>query len=98
MKGSLLVSRFAGACALALAATASFAEKPDKWVSYVESAGSSWVDTRIIGRPNTKIEAKVEWMTLADSAFVACGLYSNNTRFYMCYCNGSPYHDTASWF
>ncbi len=30
-------------------------------------------------------------MNRADSAFVACGLYSNNTRFYMCYCNGSPY-------
>ena len=67
------------------------AEQPDKWVRYVESAGSSWVDTGIIGRWNTKIECKVEWMNLADSAFVACGYYSNNTRFYMCYCNASPY-------
>ena len=91
MKGSHLVSRFAGAFALALVATAALAEQPDKWVSYVESTGTQWVDTCITGRPNTKIEAKVEWMTLADSAFVACGLYSNNTRFYMCYCNGSPY-------
>ena len=67
-----------------------FAEQPDKWVSYVESTGSQWVDTGIIGRPNTKIEAKVEWVTTNDSAFVACGLYSNNTRFYMCYCeNGN---------
>ena len=32
-----------------------FAEKPDKWVSYVESTGTQWVDTGIIGRPNTKI-------------------------------------------
>ena len=63
-----------------------FAEKPDKWVSYVESTGSQWVDTGIIGRPNTKIEAKVEWLNLTDSAFVACGLYSDNTRFYLCYC------------
>jgi hypothetical protein len=70
----------------ALPRTAS-AEQPDKWVSYVESTGSQWVDTGIIGRPNTKIEAKVEWMDLADSAFVACGLWSNDTRFYMCYCN-----------
>ena len=68
-----------------------FAEQPDKWVSYVESTGSQWVDTCITGRPNTKIEAKVEWMDLADSAFVACGLYSNDTRFYMCYCNKDPY-------
>ena len=90
MKGSIHVSRCAVACALALAATTAFAEKPDKWVRYVESTGSSWVDTGIIGRPNTKIECQVEWMTLADAAFVACGLYSNNTRFYLCYCqNGN---------
>ena len=66
-----------------------FAEQPDKWVSYVESTGSQWVDTGIIGRPNTKIEAKVEWMTLADSAFVASGSYANDTRFYMCYCQNA---------
>ena len=77
--------------AWAMLGASAFAEQPDKWVSYVESAGSSWVDTGITGRPNTKIEAKVEWMNLADSAFVACGLWSNSTRFYMCYCNASPY-------
>ncbi len=86
MKGSHLASRFAGAFALALVATAALAEQPDKWVRYVESAGNQWVDTGIIGRPNTKIEAKVEWMTLADSAFVSCGDWQNNTRFYACYC------------
>ena len=91
MKGSHLVSRFAGAFALALVATAALAEQPDKWVSYVESTGNQYVDTGITGRWNTKIEAKVEWMNLADSAFVASGYYSNNTRFYMCYCNASPY-------
>ena len=66
-----------------------FAEQPDRWVRYVESTGSAWVDTGIIGRPNTKIECQVEWMNLADSAFVASGYYSNNTRFYMCYCGDS---------
>ena len=91
MKGSHLASRFAGAFALALVATAALAEQPDKWVSYVESTGSSWVDTGIIGRWNTKIEAKVEWMALADSAFVASRTGDGDTRCYMCYCNGSPY-------
>lgn len=91
MKGSHLASRFVGAFALALVATATLAEQPDKWVSYVESAGSSWVDTGIIGRWNTKIEAKVEWMNLADSAFVASRTGNGDTRCYMCYCNGSPY-------
>ena len=88
MKNSL-VSKLAIAAASLAAATA-LAElpenQPDKWVSYVESQGSAWIDTGITGRPNTKIECQVEWMNLADSAFVACGLYSNDTRFYMCYC------------
>ena len=79
-------------CLMAIAmAGVAFAEQPDKWVSYVESAGSSWVDTEIIGRPNTKIECKVEWMALADSAFVASRTGDGDTRCYMCYCNGSPY-------
>lgn len=85
MKTSL-VTRFAGACALALGATAAFAEQPDKWVSYVESTGNQYVDTGITGRWNTKIEAKVEWMNLADSGFVSCGNWETGTRFYMCYC------------
>ena len=84
MKGSIHVSRCAVACALALAATTAFAEKPDKWVRYVESTGSAWVDTGIEGRWNTKIECQVEWMNLADSAFVASR--SGDNRIYMCYC------------
>ena len=91
MKTSLIPSLGLGACALALATATAFAVTPEKWVSYVESTGSQWVDTGIIGRPNTKIEAKVEWMTLADSAFVASRTDSGNTRCYMCYCNESPY-------
>ncbi len=88
MKKTKFLSLF-GMCAL-LGANL-MAEQPDKWVSYVESAGSSWVDTGIIGRPNTKIECKVEWMALADSAFVASRVGNGDTRCYMCYCNASPY-------
>ncbi len=66
------------------AGVATFAETPDKWVRYVESTGSQWVDTGITGRWNTKIEAKVEWMNLVDSAFVASR--SGDNRIYMCYC------------
>ena len=84
MKNSL-VSKLAIAAASLAAATA-LAEQPDKWVRYVESQGSAWIDTGITGRPNTKIECKVEWLSFYDSAFLACGDWSNNTRFYMCYC------------
>ncbi len=89
MKTSLLVTRFASACALALVAIAALAEQPDKWVSYVESTGNQWVDTGIIGRWKTKIEAKVEWMKLADSAFVASRIGNGDTRCYMCYCENA---------
>ena len=95
MKTSRISAFCLAAAALALprmvSATPNLENTPDKWVRYVESQGSAWVDTGIEGRPNTKIECQVEWMNLADSAFVASGYYSNNTRFYMCYCNGSPY-------
>ena len=87
MKSSRILSLVLGVAMglTALPRTAS-AEQPDKWVSYVESQGSSWVDTGITGRWNTKIEAKVEWMTLADSAFVASRTGNGDTRCYMCYC------------
>ena len=71
-------------CAAALSLTA-FAEKPDKWVRYVESTGTQWVDTEIIGRWNTKIEAKVEWMNIGDSGFIGCGDWEKSQRVFMCY-------------
>lgn len=60
------------------------AETPDKFVRYVESTGSQYVDTGIVGRHGMKAECKVEWMNLSDSAFLASGYWSNNTRFYAC--------------
>ncbi|MBQ3343027.1 MAG: hypothetical protein IJG84_14095 [Kiritimatiellae bacterium] len=88
---NLLFAMLAVAAAAALPGTA-FAEQPDKWVSYVESTGSQWVDTGIIGRWNTKAECKVEWMEMADSAFLATrdGAYQHptkpNGKMYFCYC------------
>ena len=87
MKTSIILKFGLAACALALALPrTSSAEQPDKWVRYVESQGSAWVDTGITGRPNTKIECQVEWMNLADSAFVASRSDGGDTRCYMCYC------------
>ena len=65
------------------------AETPDKFVRYVESTGSQYVDTGIVGRHGTKAECKVEWMNFADSAFLASGYWSNNTRFYACWCSSA---------
>jgi len=75
------------AAGIAAAATAP-AETPDKWVSYVESTGSQYVNTGIDGRHGTKIEAKVEWMELADASFVSSRKedWPGNGRLYFCYC------------
>ena len=66
-----------------------FAETPDKFVRYVEATGAQYVDTGIVGRHGTKAECKVEWMNLSDSAFLASGYWSNNTRFYACWCSSA---------
>lgn len=74
----------------ALAAVAPVrAETPDKFVRYVEATGSQYVETGVVGRHGTKAECKVEWMNLADSAFLASGYWSNNTRFYACWCSSA---------
>ena len=82
------------AFAAILSIGSAFAEQPDKWVSYVESTGSQYVDTGIIGRWNTKIEAKVEWMEFKDSAFIASrtgewGTSNENGKMYFCYCENA---------
>ena len=77
-------------CALALLATATsavLAEQPDKFVRYVESTGSQWVDTGVVGRYGTKAECKIAWLELNDRAFLDCGDWSDNTRFFMCHCS-----------
>lgn len=78
-------SMFKVVAAATLAAAVVHAEQPDKFVRYVESTGSQYVDTGVTGRWNTKVEAQVEWMNLADSGFVSAGSNGNNTRLYMCY-------------
>lgn len=73
------------AAALLASVPALFAETPDKFVRYVESTGSQYVDTGVTGRWNTRVEAQVEWMNFADSAFFSAGDYSQDTRLYLCY-------------
>ena len=84
---------------LSLAAAGfAFAETPDKFVRYVESTGSQYVDTGVTGRWNTKVEAQVEWMNFADSALIGSRISgSTGTRLYFCYClnaDGNMYTTT----
>ena len=85
---------------LSLAAAGfAFAETPDKFVRYVESDGSQYVDTGVTGRWNTRVEAQVEWMDFADSALVGSRTSgSTGSRLYFCYClngDGNMYTTTS---
>ena len=81
-----------------LIAGVAFAETPDKFVRYVESTGSQYVDTGVTGRWNTRVEAQVEWMDFADSALVGSRTSgSTGSRLYFCYClngDGNMYTTT----
>ena len=83
MKASTIVALFAAIPVLA------FAETPDKFVRYVESNGSQYVDTGIDGRWNTKVEAQVEWLELGDKTLLGSGDWSDTTRCFMIYCNNT---------
>ncbi len=87
MKTTNLAISLAVLAAVALSAPRASAVTPDKFVRYVEATGAQWVDTGIVGRSGTKAECKVEWMAFSDSAFLDCGDWSDNTRFFMCHCS-----------
>ena len=87
MKTTNLALALTVLAAISLPATRASAVTPDKFVRYVEATGAQWVDTGIKGRSGTKAECKVEWMAFSDSAFLDCGDWSNNTRFFMCHCS-----------
>ena len=85
---------------LSLAAAGfAFAETPDKFVRYVESTGSQYVDTGVTGRWNTRVECQVEWMNFADSALVGSRTSdATGSRLYFCYClngDGNMYTTTS---
>ena len=55
--------------------------KPDHFIQYVEATGSQYVDTGVIGRCNTSMEAHVLWNYVSDGIFLASRVDSGNTRF-----------------
>ena len=64
VKASTIAILFAAIPALA------FAETPDRFVRYVESTGSQYVDTGVTGRWNTRVEAELEWMVSSMSSLL----------------------------
>jgi hypothetical protein len=67
------------------------ATKPMRFCEFVGSTGAQYIDTGIIGRSDTKVEATVEWRRVDEDA-TAIGSRSGNTRFYPIHCyNGLTY-------
>ena len=50
------------------------------YVSYIQSSGTQYINSEVIGKSGIKVEAKVAWTdTVSDSALI--GSRSGNTRF-----------------
>ena len=56
--------------------------KPVSYLEYIETAGTQYVDTEVIGRTGTKAEADMEWLALGSDFGLldARGTYDGNDR------------------
>ena len=65
--------------------------RPDHFVQYVESTGTQYVDTEVVGRCNSEMDAHVMWVQTSDTSFLSSRVDGNNTRFILYGSNGSHY-------
>ena len=66
-------------------AAATFAEEPDAFLEYVESDGTQYIDTEIVGRCNTSADMTIQWLSQPDGSFLSSRLSgSGNGRFILC--------------
>ena len=71
--------------------------KPDHFIQYVESTGTQYIDTEVVGRPNTAMQAHVLWTTVSDTCFLGSRISDSgtteqkNTRFVLYACNNPHY-------
>ena len=68
---------------LAAALGTAFAETPDELLDYVESDGSAYIDTGIVGKSGTKVNIIIEPTSTSESYFLASR--SGNERFLFFY-------------
>ena len=68
---------------LAAALGTAFAETPDELLAYVESDGSAYIDTGIVGKSGTKVNIIIEPTSTSESYFLASR--SGNERFLFFY-------------
>lgn len=67
-----------------LAARFSLSDDPDAFVDYVESNGTQYIDTGIVGRCGTTAEMTIQWLGKADSSFLSSRSDDGDTRFILC--------------
>ena len=65
--------------------------KPDHFIQYVEATGSQYVDTGVVGRCNSAMEAHVLWVKTSDTSFLSSRVDDGNTRFILYSCNTQHY-------
>ena len=71
--------------AICLATSATFADEPDAFVEYVESDGTQYIDTEVVGRCNTSADMTIQWrLAKTDASFLSSRTGSGNTRFILC--------------
>lgn len=64
--------------------------KPDHFVQYVESSGTQYVDTEVVGKCNTSADMTIMWLSSADGAFLSSRISETgtdaekDTRFNLC--------------
>ena len=68
--------------------------KPDHYVQYVESDGTQYVDTEVVGKCNTSADMTIQWQSTAvDSSFLSSRENSTtDTRFVLCSNQGGWAH------
>ena len=80
--GKLAALMVAASAAIPMAANA---EEPDAFVEYVESDGTQYIDTEIVGRCNTSADMTIQWLSQPDGSFLSSRLSgSGNGRFILC--------------
>ena len=90
VSGEIFYSRSAADFVAGPAAT-KYLGRPDHFIQYVESTGTQYIDTEVVGRPNTAMQAHVLWYETSDTCFLGSRVDGGNTRFVLHACN-NPYY------
>ena len=61
------------------------ADTPDAFLEWVESDGTQYIDTEIVGRCDTSADMTIQWLSQPDGSFLSSRLSgSGNGRFILC--------------